>query len=161
MRIIAIISLVLALCAIGTSLRALEYDGHSFLLGSKHFGANTDFNELNPGVFLRYTNDWINVRPGVIYNSNEKFSPIVTFSSDLTTISVRDFNIATFGGVGYYHEEGKNSHISIANTGWIPIAGIEITHDEYPIFVNIIPGDMSEKIEGDGYRLLISFGLSF
>ncbi len=146
-----------ALMALATPAIACDVtpDGGAILIGSNHVGATVVFNEENTGLFLSWGCGPVDVRAGTYKNSFYNQSWAVNFSSDYTTLSAGGFNAGLIAGAAHYPENGRDQIVSIGGSDWIFMAGLEITHDDLPLFVQFYPGD-SEK--GD-YQHLIAWGL--
>ncbi len=130
-------------------------DGGAILIGSNHVGATIDFNESNLGVFASWDCEPVTVRGGVYDNSLGNTSWAFTVKSEFVSLSAGGFNAAPFAGVAHYPGTGRHEVVSIKGSDWIGLAGLEFTHDDVPVFVQLFPGDQKHA----GYDYLVSFGL--
>lgn len=119
----------------------LTPDSGAILIGSHHAGASYDFNETNPGVFLGWDCREITARAGVYKNSYSNTSTALTFTHDALSLSVGGLNAHLFAGVALYPETGRHEVVSIGGSDWIAVGGVEFTHDDLPVFAQVLPGD--------------------
>ena len=143
--------------AFADNCEVMKPDGIAVLLGSNHVNAREEFNEFNPGVFISWRCDLVNTRLGLHKNSFSNPAASATFTSDLVSLSAGGFNAHPFFGFAHYPTTGREMPISVGGSDLIVIGGIEFTHDDIPVFVQYLPGDM--KL-GD-YEHLWTFGFKF
>ncbi len=127
------------------------------LLGSKHINAQREFNEFNPGLFFSWDCELVNIRIGLHKNSFSDPSTSVTFTSEFLSLSFGDANIHPFVGIARYPETGRDLPVSIEGSDVIGLMGLEFTHNQFPVFIQYLPGDT--KL-GD-YAHLFTIGFKF
>lgn len=132
-------------------------DGYAVLLGSKHVNASVDFEERNFGIFATYDGEFVDTRFGAYRNSFGEGSVALTFASDHLTASYGSFNVGLFSGGAYYPSGAEGSPIKLGDGNILPLIGLEFTHDDAPLFVQLLPGDK----ELMGFDYLVSFGVRF
>ena len=154
--ILTVIS-VLANGGAATACQPLQPDRIAVLLGSRHVNAQYGFEEFNPGVFLAWHCDVVNVRMGVHRNSFANPSASVSFTSEFLSLHAGGFNMHPFVGGAYYPKNGNEMPVSIGGSNVILVAGLEFTHDDVPLFIQFLPGDSDI---GD-YDHLWTFGFKF
>ena len=119
-------------------------DRIDLLLGSYHVGAQTEFNEVNPGVFV----SWDQVTVGVYANSYGRTSFALAYAFPI--LQSGEFDLDVFAGVALYPQNGRNFALHAGD--WVPMAGIEARYRG--LFVQIIPSD------GVWADAIIGFGLT-
>lgn len=123
-------------------------DRISLLIGSYHVDAASQFNEVNPGVFLSWDLHYGAVSVGVYDNSYYKTSVAVTYS--LPVFVQDDFDLSVFAGIAYYPENGRN--FLVHSGDFVPIGGLQATYKN--VFIQVIPSD------GVATDAIIAFGLT-
>lgn len=118
-------------------------------LGSHHAGATSDFEEVNPGVFLSWDrpND-VAISVGAFRNSYGRGSVAVTVAKTL----YRKKNVAASIFTGLAHYPGNGNDIRHAIGDIVPLAGLQLHYRH--LFVNVMPGD------GDAADAIFSFGVT-
>ena len=141
-----LLTLAAAFCAVPVA--AEPPDRISLHLGSAHFGVETDFEEINPGVFLTWERR-LNYSVGAFRNSYGRMSVAATAGYDLWEQGRARLEV--FGGLAHYPKDGRRL------TGWshdfVPLVGLRAHYD--PVFISVLPGD------GDTMDGVVTFGLTF
>ena len=142
-----ILTLIMAIAAMPLSATAGP-DRVSVLLGSRHFGATTAFQEINPGVFLTWERklDWT---VGVFRNSYGRGA--IAGTAALPLIEEGKFSLDAFLGAAYYPKDGRNFAVHIGDI--VPIGGLQARYGN--MFMQVIPQD------GRDASAVVSFGLTF
>ena len=119
-------------------------------LGSHHAGTTTEFEEVNPGLFLSWDRpNGVALSVCAFRNSYGRASVAVTAARTF----YRRKNSAVSGFVGLAHYPGNGNDIAHAIGDFVPLAGLQFRYRH--VFVNVMPGD-SETVEA-----IYSFGLTF
>lgn len=128
-------------------------DRISVLLGSNHVGATRSFEEVNPGIFLTWTEALFAGRADISVGAfrNSYGGGSVAAVTAFPIIRKKDWGIDLFGGLAWYPGEGQNFSTSAGDI--IPLAGIQGRLG--PTFVQVIPAG------GNAVDATISFGLTF
>lgn len=116
--------------------------------GSFHAGANEDFQEFNPGVFVSWERETI-LSIGVYQNSFDDVSIAATSAVPLTMGDGYRFDF--FAGLAWYPDRGREFSVSVGDV--VPLAGLRLTYGN--AFVQLIPSN------GKRVDAIISFGLTF
>lgn len=128
-------------------------DRLSFLIGSEHIGATRPFEEVNPGVFLTWTNalwrERLDLTAGVFRNSYGDGSLAVTTAYPL--VRTEDWGVELFAGAAWYPDNGQQFSHAIDDI--VPLAGVQGRYRN--VFVQAIPSG------GNSVDAVISFGLTF
>jgi hypothetical protein len=123
-------------------------DRFSVLLGTEHFGATREFQEVNPGVFLTWEGS-LDYSIGLFYNSYEDLSPIATVGYGWEV--AREFEVGFFAGLAVYPGEGDQFRVSAGDL--VPLVGLQARY--YNVFAQFIPAD------GDSVDAVLAVGLTF
>lgn len=107
----------------------------SYHVADKPLNNGKRFNPVNPGVFLTWEGEPVNLTAGAYYNSYRK--PSVAAFASLPLIEEGGFALDVFGGAAYYPEDGRTSPISIGDI--VPMVGVQARY-EY-LYVNVMPSD--------------------
>lgn len=134
-------------------------DGGAVLLASKHVNAQHYFNEKNLGAFLSWECEGLSTRVGTYKNSFDRQSWAVTATHDFVSLSAGGFNVHPFAGFAHYPDTCRNEVVSIGGSDWIFIGGVELTHDDFPVFVQYLPGD--KDLGGYDHLWTIAMALDF
>lgn len=141
---------VLALVAtLAPSCLAADPDRVSILLGSHHVGADFDFNEVNPGVFLTWEGENVDWSFGAYENSYSHTS--VAATAYLPLIEWDGGEAGPFAGLALYPETGRYQQAHIGDV--IPIGGLQVRHGN--AFVQVIPAF------GNGADVIVGLGVTF
>lgn len=118
-------------------------------LGSHHAGATSEFEEVNPGVFLSWQrpND-VTLSVGAFRNSYGRGSVAATAAK--TFYRRKSFAVSAFAGLAHYPGNGKDIRHAIGD--FVPLAGLQLHYRQ--LFVNVMPGD------GDTVDAIFSFGVT-
>ena len=138
-----ILALLLPTCAMAGP------DRVSILLGSEHFGATRDFQEVNPGVFFTWEEQVFDYSIGGFYNSYQGFSALASVGYDFEIAP--EFEVGAFAGLAFYPGEGDQFSVSVGDM--IPIGGLQARYRN--AFAQFIPAD------GASVDSLLTFGLTF
>ena len=156
LRNIASICAIALTAAMATPAAACDLipDSWASLIGSKHFDAQEDYNERNAGLFLGWDCKYVSTRIGAYDNSLYRRSTAVTFTSDYLSVGLAGSELHPFVGTAKYPDTGRNQINSIWGD-WTLIGGVELTHEDVPLFVQWLPGDE----EAAGYSSIAAFGV--
>ncbi len=123
-------------------------DRLSFLLGSYHAGAESEFQEFNPGAFLTWDrgNEY---SVGAFYNSYRDVSIAATIGWPIWRFDHGQVNALT--GVAWYPGDGRRFGAHVGD--FIPLLGIQGRYRD--MFVQIIPSD------GVAVDAIFAAGLTF
>lgn len=128
-------------------------DRLSFLLGSHHVDAASEFEEVNPGVFLTWEdaamNGTLDLTAGVFRNSYDRGAAAVTLAFPVWETGA--WQVDLFAGLAWYPEDGRRFRVSAGDV--VPLGGLQVRWRN--LFVQAIPQD---GVEAD---LVLSFGVSF
>lgn len=137
---------VFALAALAVGPAAAEGpDRVSLLLGSHHIAATTEFEEINPGLFLTWEDAFglgrlsVDANAGIFRNSYGETALAVTGAVPFYERGAVE--IAGFLGLAHYPEDGRRLRVSIAGDV-IFVAGLQARVG--PAFVQVIPSDGQE-----------------
>ena len=114
------------------------------LAGSKHLGTTAEFNEVNPGVFLTWELEYVDVSVGTYLNSYSKQSYAASVAYPL--LRGEGWSIDAFAGVATYY--------GTTNPDIVPMAGLQARYGN--LFAQYIPVPGGQHISG-----LLSFGMTF
>ncbi len=118
-------------------------------LGSHHAGATSDFEEVNPGIFLSWDRpNNVALSVGAFRNSYGRGS--VAISAAKTFYRGKSTAAAVFAGLAHYPGNGNDIRHAIGDI--VPIAGLQF--DYRNLFVNVMPGD------GNAADAIFSFGVT-
>ncbi|MFK7871234.1 MAG: hypothetical protein AB8B58_18595 [Roseobacter sp.] len=123
-------------------------DRVSVLLGTQHFGATREFQEVNPGLFLTWEGQ-LDYSVGLFYNSYEDISPIATVAKDWEVAP--GLELGVFAGLAIYPGEGDQFRLSAGDL--VPLIGLQATYGNF--FAQFIPAD------GDSVDSVLAVGLTF
>lgn len=141
-------ALILMLAAPLAHPAAAGPDRLSFLMGSKHIDAQSDFEEINPGLVLTW-------EPRLTYSvaayRNSYGRGSVAFSLGYPVFTRKDMQIEVFGALAYYPIDGRRFAVHWGDV--IPLGGLQARYKN--VFMQAIPSD---GIEADA---IFSFGLTF
>ena len=150
-RILTCATVVAALFASQTA--SAGPDQVSILLGSEHVGATRSFEEVNPGVFLTWTEAALQNRAdisvGVFRNSYGDGSLAVSMAWPL--YRQQNVSLDLFGAIAWYPGNGDQFRHAIGDI--VPIGGIQGRFGN--VFFQAIPAG------GDGVDATLTFGLTF
>ncbi len=128
-------------------------DRLSFLIGSEHIGATRPFEEVNPGVFVTWTNLlWrgnLDLTAGAFRNSYGDGSLAVTTAYPF--VRTENWGLEVFGGLAWYPGNGNQFSHSAGDV--VPLAGLQARYRN--VFVQAIPSG------GNSVDAVMSFGLTF
>lgn len=128
-------------------------DRLSFLIGSEHIGATQPFEEINPGVFLTWTNAlWkqnLDITAGAFRNSYGDGSLAVTTAYPF--VRTEHWGFEMFGGLAWYPGNGDQFAHSAGDI--VPLIGLQARYRN--VFVQAIPSG------GKTVDAVMSFGLTF
>lgn len=118
-------------------------------LGSHHAGATTEFEEVNPGLFLSWDrpNDVV-LSVGAFRNSYGRGSVAATVAKVIHRS--KNSAVAAFAGLAHYPGNGNDIRHAIGD--FVPLAGLQFHYRH--LFVNVMPGD------GDTVDAIYSFGIT-
>ena len=129
-------------------------DRVSFLLGSRHIDAASEFNEVNPGVFLTWEDAvWegrLDASVGAFHNSYERVSLAATLAWPVWEPAPWA-EVALFGGVAYYPEDGRRFAVHAGDL--VPLGGVQWRAGN--VFGQVIPLD---GVEADA---ILTVGVTF
>lgn len=118
-------------------------------LGSHHAGATTEFEEVNPGVFLSWDRPKnVTFSVGAFRNSYGRGSIAATAAK--TFYRGENTAAAIFAGLAHYPGNGNNFSHAVGD--FVPLAGLQFHYRN--VFVNVMPGD-GEVADG-----IFSFGIT-
>jgi hypothetical protein len=118
-------------------------------LGSHHAGTTTDFEEVNPGLFLSWDRPkGVTYSVGAFRNSYGRGSVAVTVAK--TIYKQKYTSVAVFGGLAHYPGNGEDIRHAIGDV--VPLAGVQLRHKR--LFLNVMPGD------SDTVDAIFSFGVT-
>lgn len=134
----------------------LAPDRLSFLLGSYHVDPASDFEEVNPGVFLTWEgvalDGRVDLNAGVFRNS---YGRAAVAATGTFTLAERDnFALGVFAGAAYYPEDGRRFAVSLGDV--VPLAGVQAIWG--PAFVQFIPQDGNEADAVFAFGLTLPLG---
>ena len=109
-------------------------DRYSFLLGSHHLNATSDFNEFNPGVFATW-GERQTFSLGIYENSYSETSIAAMYHYPLTPAD-HQWQLSAFGGVANYPNDGRR-FVSNLFGDVIVLAGVQVQRGNF--FVQAIP----------------------
>lgn len=150
---------VFALCALwalALPASASGPDRVSILLGSHHSGANQEFEEFNPGLFLTWdsatslANLDVDLSVGLFQNSYGRAAVAAVAGFPFYERGVVE--LSGFVGVANYPEDGRRLRVQIAGDV-IAIAGLQARIG--PVFFQAIPSD------GEEADAIFSAGVTF
>ncbi len=128
-------------------------DRVSILLGSHHVNASRDFEEVNPGVFLHWTNLLFKGRAdlsfGAFRNSYGDGSLAVSTAFPIVRKDAWSFDL--FTALAWY--PGNGQEFSHAIDDFVPIAGVQARYKN--VFMQAIPSG------GQAVDATLTFGLTF
>lgn len=150
-------SIALFLSATASNAMDLIPDGVALSLGSNHLNATREFEETNPGIFLRFDGEIADTYVGCFRNSFGDNSCGGFGSFHSLSLSYEGFNVIPFAGVAFYPEHQDKAPIEFNGGNIIPIGGVALKHDETPFFVQVFPG----SVKRDGYDILLVAGVEF
>jgi hypothetical protein len=122
-------------------------DRVSFLFGSHHLAASSDFEELNPGVFLTWDRR-LDYSVGVFRNSYGRGA--IAALAALPVYERGAFQLDLFAGAAYYPEDGRRFRAHLGDI--IPMGGLQMRYGY--AFAQIIPSD------GRDADAIVSFGVT-
>lgn len=142
MKTIVIIAAILS-AAIGTQASAGP-DRLSLLVGSKHVGAEREFNEQNPGLFATWENRGaFDLSLGVYENSFSNVS--IAATAALPVYEKGEFQASVFGGLALYPGDGDEFLVHAGDV--VPLGGLQVRYRN--VFVQAMPaGDMTVVAAG-------------
>ncbi|NNE87487.1 MAG: hypothetical protein HKN27_05365 [Silicimonas sp.] len=118
-------------------------------LGSHHAGATTEFEEMNPGLFLSWDRPHgVTVTVGAFRNSYGRGSVAATIAK--TVFERNQTSAAVFTGLAHYPGNGSDIRHAVGDV--VPLAGVQLRYRH--VFMNIMPGD------GDTVDAIFSFGVT-
>ncbi len=123
-------------------------DRISFLLGSEHFGATSDFQEFNPGAFFTWDrgNEY---SLGAFYNSYADISVAGTVGWPVWRFDQGQVNLLT--GIAWYPGDGRRFGVHVGD--FVPLLGVQARYGNG--FAQIIPSD------GVAVDAIFAAGLTF
>lgn len=140
---------VLILVMIATGPAFAGPDRIAVHLGSYHAGATSEFEEVNPGIFLSWDRAHdVTLSVGAFRNSYGRGSVAVTAAK--TVFKQKHTSAAVFAGLAHY--PGNGNDISHAIGDFVPLAGVQFHYRH--VFLNVMPGD------GDTVDAIFSFGVT-
>ena len=128
-------------------------DQVSILLGSEHVNASRDFEEVNPGVFLIWTEAGLGGRVDLGFGAfrNSYGDGSLALYSALPIWREEVWGIDIFSSLAWY--PGNGDEFSIAIGDIVPIAGLQGRYRNF--FVQAIPSG------GQSVDATLTFGLTF
>ena len=124
-------------------------DRMAFHLGSYHAGATSEFEEVNPGLFLSWDRpNEVVLSVGAFRNSYGRGSVAATAAK--VFYRGRNSAAAVFAGLAHYPGNGNDIRHAIGD--FVPLAGLQLHYRS--LFVNVMPGD------GDTLDAIFSFGVT-
>ena len=144
MRAIPALAALLLLCPLAA---LAGPDRVSFLIGSEHLGAEEEFEEFNPGIFLTWEHG-VDLTAGVFRNSYGSAAPSVTISAPL--VESGEFALSWTAGLAYYPGDGDRIDFAIGDV--VPLLGLRA--DLGPIFIQAFP------VDGETADAVIAFGVT-
>ncbi|MDF1671039.1 MAG: hypothetical protein P1U83_15640 [Roseovarius sp.] len=124
-------------------------DRLSFLLGTEHFGATRDFQEINPGAFLTWEKKTFDYSVGAFYNSYSEVSVLASIGYSYEILP--EFEVGAFSGLAVYPGDGHRFDASVGDV--VPMVGLQTRYRN--IFAQFIPA------EGTSVDSLLAVGLTF
>lgn len=128
-------------------------DRISIMLGTHHAGATIDYEEVNPGIFLTWSellwNNRLDLTIGGFRNSYGDLSLAIATAYPL--LRQQDWGIDLFGALAWYPDNGDR--FAHAFDDIVPIAGLQVRYKS--LFLQAIPSG------GDSVDATFSFGLTF
>jgi hypothetical protein len=144
------IKALLAICTICAATSAdARPDRVSILMGSHHFDAKMDFNEVNPGIFVTWEKARLSYSVGAYENSFGKFSVAALAAFDL--VEWQSGELSVFAGIANYPEDGR--YFAVHWDDVVPIGGVQVRQGN--VFAQIMPSD------GVVTSAILSMGLTF
>ncbi len=128
---------------------AAAQDRASVLIGSHHVGAVVPFREFNPGLFLTWDLEPVDLTIGAYRNSFGK--PSVAAFASLPLIEWDGGAVEALAGITLYPEDGRLFAIHVGDV--VPLVGLNVRHGN--AFAQIMPGD------GKHADAVIAFGITF
>ncbi|MDX8355843.1 hypothetical protein SLH47_26130 [Cognatiyoonia sp. IB215182] len=111
-------------------------DRVGLIVGSHHVNPQQDFEEFNPGVYLAWDGEIFDGQTALFQNSLGDPALAITFSLKHMTASWGGLNTASFLGTAYY---GDGAARDYNLNGWIPFGGLRISHDAWPLGLQVMP----------------------
>lgn len=131
--LVSLVSGLVGAGLIGSSAAAqTSPDRIGILLGSHHFGADSDFEEFNPGVLLTWERD-LDWTLGAYRNSYGRTSAVAAVGRNFPFY--RQVEVGVFGGVAWYPDDGREQAVHLGDV--VPIGGLQARAG--PLFVQVIP----------------------
>ncbi len=128
-------------------------DRLSFLLGSEHVNAGRSFEEINPGIFLTWSESvWQNrldLTVGAFRNSYGDGSLVASLAYPI--VRKEHWGIDVFGAIAWYPDNGEQFTHSFEDL--VPIGGLQVRYRN--VFVQAIPAG------GQAVDATLAFGLTF
>lgn len=133
------IAIIIAALIAATSQASAGPDRLSLLIGSKHVGAERDFNEKNPGIFATWENRGaFDLSLGVYKNSFSHTS--IAATAALPFYEKGEFQASVFGGLALYPGDGDEFMIHAGDV--VPLGGLQVRYRN--AFLQAMPaGDMT------------------
>lgn len=128
-------------------------DQVSILLGSHHVGATRAFEEVNPGLFLTWTEvavgQRVDLSVGAFRNSYGDGS--IAVSGAYPLYRTEDWGVDLFAGVAWY--PGNGDQFNHAVDDMVPLGGVQMRYRN--LFLQALPGG------GNAVDATLTYGLTF